>query len=210
MKGLAILIFLGAVLCGTAGAAENAGSVGFGHGVSAPGGDSNPCLPSPLFLNYDGSAENGFCWQYAGIVPPYYGAFAERYESQGFCGIQLHLTGIGYPCGPLTAIVWADAGGIPGNVLSVTPGLNPCPVATWPSVSTHDFAINTVGSGGVAWIGYWATSPPNRVATSSPRIPTALGAARTPTSLPGSGIRPGGNTSARSGARPSRLHRRMG
>ena len=158
MRRLAILILLAGALGGAASAAEYAGSVGIGQGIPIPGGDSDPCPPSTLNLNYDGSAENGYCWQYGGIVPPYYGAFAECYalEYSYVCGIQLHLTGIGYPCAPFTAYVWEDAGGVPGNVLATVAGLNPCPVATWPSISTHDINVGSVFVNGAFWIGYWA------------------------------------------------------
>jgi len=155
-----ILAFLFALLSvvGVANAAFlTHGSVGVGHGIPVPHQNSNPCQGT-LCLNYDGSAENGYCWQYGGIVPPYYGAFAECCSYDGaVCGIELMLTGVGYPCGPLDAYVWADAGGIPGNVLNVTSGLNPCPVATWPNISTHDFLIpGNPQVNGAFWIGYWA------------------------------------------------------
>jgi len=156
MKKLALLFALLGVIAGAAGAVENIGSTGAGTGIILPSQDANPCPPANLFLNFDGSAENGFCWQYGGIVPPYYGAFAECYDAggQSVCGIQLLLTGIGYPCLPCDGYIWDDAGGIPGNVLSMTGGLNPCPVATWPSISTHDFALTPVNAG-LFWIGYW-------------------------------------------------------
>lgn len=155
MRRLAILFALMGVIATGASAAENAGSVGLGQGILVPGGDTNPC-GGTLYLNFDGSAENGFCWQYGGIVPPYYGAFAECYEWQGcVCGIELLLTGIGYPCRAFNAYLWDDAGGTPGNVLSMTSGLNPCPVATWPNISTHDFALTGAVVGGPFWIGYW-------------------------------------------------------
>jgi len=154
MKKLAILFALLGVVAGTAGAVNN-GSTGPGEGIVVPSPDTNPCN-GVLCLNFDGSAENGYCWQYGGIVPPYYGAFAECCEiADPICGIQLLLTGVGYPCGPFDAYVWEDGGGAPGNVLSMTPGLNPCPVASWPSISTHDFAITQAG-GGLTWFGYWA------------------------------------------------------
>jgi len=101
MRRLAVLLLFLSVLVGAASAVENQGSVGAGHGVILPGPDANPC-GGTLVLNFDGSAENGYCWQYGGIVPPYYGAFAECYDDQGWgvCGVQLLLTGIGYPCLP--------------------------------------------------------------------------------------------------------------
>jgi hypothetical protein len=205
MRRLAFLLALLA-FAGTAGAVNN-GSTGPGEGVVIPSPDTNPC-GGVLSLNFDGSAENGYCWQYGGIVPPTYGAFAECYDVSGpkwvgylanfsaqpcgyfvaadtngfggcpfsniapgigyptgwnnvsvvwgptqsigigawisggaICGIQLLLTGVGYPCGPCDTYVWGDAGGIPGEVLCLTTGNNPCPVASWPSISTHDFAL---------------------------------------------------------------------
>jgi len=156
MKKLAILFALLGVV-GAASAAENIGSVGIGVGQPVLGPDANPCPPAELCINYDGSAENGYCWQYGGIVPPYYGAFAECCEYVGcVCGIQLLLTGVGYPCGPADLYVWADAGGMPGDVLMMTTGNNPCPVASWPSISTHDFAIPQTPVNGLFWFGYWS------------------------------------------------------
>lgn len=157
MKRLTVLLLFSILLAGAAYAVENQGSVGPGHGVILPGSDDNPCNGT-LAINFDGSAENGYCWQYGGVVPPYYGAFAECYDDGGLgvCGVQLLLTGIGYPCGPCDLYVWDDAGGLPGNVMTMTSGANPCPVATWPSISTHDFAIGPGGGGGLCWVGYWA------------------------------------------------------
>ena len=157
MKRLAILFALMGVIATGASAVENIGSVGAGTGIVLPSGDADPCGDGTLMLNFDGSGENGFCWQYGGIVPPYYGAFAECYDAgaNSVCGIQLLLTGIGYPCGVCDAYVWEDGGGVPGNVLSMTSGLNPCPVATWPSISTHDHAISNTAVNGLFWIGYW-------------------------------------------------------
>jgi len=155
MKKLAILFALLGVVGAAQAAVLNHGSVGFGHGTTIPSQDSNPCQ-GILYLNYDGTAENGFCWQYGGIVPPYYGAFAECYNYVGtVCGEQLLLTGIGYPCGPCDLYAWDDGGGFPGGVVSMTPGVNPCPVATWPSISTHDFCIVPFVASGNFWIGYW-------------------------------------------------------
>jgi hypothetical protein len=124
-----------------------------------PSSRANPCPPAVLCLSFDGSAENGYCWQYGGVVPPYYGAFAEgcNIENGCICGIELLLTGIGYPCRPCDLYVWADAGGYPGNVLAMTGGANPCPVATWPSISRHDLALSfPVHVNGLVWFGYWA------------------------------------------------------
>jgi len=157
MKKLAILFALLGVV-GLANAATlTHGSVGVGHGVNVPHVNGATCDQATLCLNYDGSAENGYCWQYGGIVPPYYGAFAECCNYDGWvCGIELDLTGIGYPCKVCDGYVWADAGGMPGNVLGMTSGLNPCPVATWPNISTSDLKMTGVAVSGNFWIGYWS------------------------------------------------------
>lgn len=154
MKKLAILF----ALLGVVGAANAAvlthGSVGLGHGIQVPGHDSNPCNGVQL-LNYDGSAENGYCWQYGGIVPPQYGAFAECYNySGGVCGVALYLTSIGNPSNTTTLFIWGDNGGIPGNVMAQT-NVTPSGVPIWPSIGEFDYALAATASGNY-WTGYWA------------------------------------------------------
>jgi hypothetical protein len=157
MKPLLISLSLLGIAATLAGATDIVWTTGVGAGITLPSPDSNPCPPATLALTYDGTAEQGYAWSYGGIVPPYYGAFAECYQYSGcVCGIQTGLTGIGYPCVPLDAYIWEDDSGQPGVVLSMTPSLNPCPVATWPNVSTHDFAITPTVVGGTYWIGWWA------------------------------------------------------
>ena len=102
--------FVSLFLLGIAGMTQGEvpihGSAGAGHGISLPAGSRNPC-GGALRLNYDGSAENAYCWQYAGIGLPYGGAFAECYEYTGcVCGIELLLTSAGRltsTCGRTTA-----------------------------------------------------------------------------------------------------------
>lgn len=152
-----ILAFLFALL-GVAGSVNAAtpthGSVGKGHGVDVPSGDTN--CGGTLRMNFDGSAENGYGWMYGGIVPPYYGAFAECYNVTGvISGVELKLTGVGDPCQPCDVYLWNDGGGQPGAALGVVAGYNPCPVATWPNVSTHDLCCGSEANGPV-WVGYWA------------------------------------------------------
>lgn len=130
------------------------GSVGRGHGVSLPSGDAG--CNGTLSMNYDGSAENGYCWHYGGIVPPYYGAFAECYDAAGYItGIQLKLTSIGWPCLPCDLYVWLDDEGLPGSVLRSWAGYDPCPVAIWPDISTHDACVDCQRVDGPFWVGYW-------------------------------------------------------
>lgn len=139
-----------------------AGTIGRGRGIMVKGGERD-CQGS-LVLNFDGSAENAYCWQYAGIAPPYCGAFAECYSGTGdVCGVQLKLTGIGYPCTSCDLFLWADAGGRPGAVLTAINGYIPCPVATWPNVSTHNACVPMSPVNGPFWVGYWAGAFANQV-----------------------------------------------
>jgi hypothetical protein len=138
---------------------EYDGSVGYGHGIELPNSDPIPCPHASLVLNFDGSAENGYCWQYGGILPPFYGAFAECGDfgaGKTICGIELLLTGLGHPRIPCDLYVWADGGGLPGNVLSMTPAVDPGEVPLWPSVRAHNLPIAETRVEGVAWFGYWA------------------------------------------------------
>lgn len=160
MRKVAILL----ILTGIAGAAGAAiltqGSIGRGRGVELPRRDRS--CPGILHLNYDGSIENAYCWQYNQCYPPYYGAFAECYQG-GDCvtGVELKLTGIGYPCSACDIYVWADDGGIPGAVLRRMTGFNPCPIATWPNVSTHDACLDPPCTidGAPFWVGFFPTDP---------------------------------------------------
>ena len=155
MKKLAILF----ALLGVVGAANAAvlthGSLGVGHGVNVPGKDAAPCNGAVLNLNYDGSGENGYCWQYGGCVPPQYGAFAECYSFVGpICGVELLLSSIGNPSQPADLFIWADAGGVPGTVIA-TANVAISGVPLWPNIAPFDFALaGTVN--GAFWTGYFA------------------------------------------------------
>jgi hypothetical protein len=148
-----------------AGARENIGSVGPGHGIAVHGSDENPCPGSNFHLNYDGTAENGYCWQYGGLVPPDYGAFAEGYNNNSsstyICGVALFLSQIGYYSGGnvVDVYVYGSDGNNPTSVLGVTTGLNPGAIAYWPAVSQNDIAINQVAVDGDFFIGYWSNWP---------------------------------------------------
>jgi hypothetical protein len=134
-----------------------AGSVGPGHGVQLPCPDYVLCYGEYL-LNYDGSAENGYCWQYGGLVSPDYGAFAECFSAFGWpCEIDLFLTGQGNACeDQIDLYLWDDAGGTPGNVLSVFRGEAPCPVAVWPNVNCLYAPLYPVRVDGAFWAGFAA------------------------------------------------------
>jgi len=136
--------------------------VGPGRGVLAPAQRDNPCPYSELYLNFDGSAEDGYAWQYGGIVPPDFGSFAEGFDSiEGYvCGVQLLLTQTGNATGqPIDVYVWDMDGecGIPGAVLSVTTPVVVSGVAFWPSFSAHDIDTADAQSYGDGfYAGYWS------------------------------------------------------
>lgn len=116
-----------------------------------------------LVCNHDHTFENGCTWQYGGVVPPYYGAFAEGFdlgETTLRC-VVLWITQIDlYAGGPCDVYVW-DGGcpDAPGAVLSVTPDVDPGPPAYWPDTSRHDIDIPDLVVDGSFAVGYWGAWP---------------------------------------------------
>ncbi len=134
-------------------------ATGAGQGILVPGERGN--CPFDLF-NADGSYENGYAWQYGGIVAPEYGAFADCYNGPlSVCGVLLDLSQVGNQNGQtLDAYIWDDAAGSPGAVACVVVGVDPGPVAFWPSLSRHliDLGVTCETTGNL-WAGYWANWP---------------------------------------------------
>ena len=115
-----------------------------------------------LAFSADGTYENGYAWQYGGVVAPYYGAFAEGYENalRLVCAIILDLTQVGNDAGQtMDLYVWEGAGGQPGAVLGVRTGADPSTIAFWPSLSRHEFGINANCADGGLFAGYWGNWP---------------------------------------------------
>ena len=107
----------------------------------------------------DGTFENGYCWQYGGIVPPDYGSFAECYDNAYVCSMEAGFTQIGgFINQTLDAYVWADDAGLPGNVICVVTGVLIDAPAFWPSISMHLIDINCCADG-PHFIGYWGNWP---------------------------------------------------
>ncbi len=135
-----------------------AGSVSVGHGVIRPGSRTNPCPGSALFLNADGSYENGYTWWYGGQIAPYYGAFAEGYEVTGtICGQQYALTtstGM-FNCQKLDAYLWNSDGNNPTSVIHVDAGVSIDQPAIWPSISLADINTTDEPVRGNFFVGYW-------------------------------------------------------
>lgn len=163
MKKMVTLFALAAIVAsiGVASAADfgkvhNGSEVIHGTVVTGDGG----C--GVLSMNADGTYENGYCWQYGGVVAPNYGAFAECYAGNGkVCSVDLDLTQVGGFFGQtLDAYVWGDAGGAPGNVLCLKAGVNPGAPAFWPSLSRHAIALDDgCCVNGAFWAGYWGNWP---------------------------------------------------
>jgi hypothetical protein len=114
--------------------------------------------------NHDGTFENGYAWQYDGVQPPYYGAFAEGFVvDPPICtqATTYWFTQVGGYFGQtMDMYMWYDAGGIPGDVAWVLTGIDPGSPAFWPDISEH-----TIEYEPVAWydtkvyIGYWGNWP---------------------------------------------------
>jgi hypothetical protein len=162
MKKLAMLLALVGVVAFGANAADNV-ELGIGTGILVPSGDDNPCPGSTFLLNADGSYENGYAWRYGGIVPPYYGAFAEGYTGGGnVCGVGFFLSTLSgmYFGQNMDVYVWDSDGVNPNNVLGMTAGIVPGTIAIWPNISQHDIDITDADAGtGDFFVGYWGNWP---------------------------------------------------
>jgi hypothetical protein len=147
-------------LAGSAGAADLASTGHSANTTIVPAG-SDDCTWT-LYHNHDGSFENGFCWQYGGVVPgTTYGAFGEGFDMPFYsCLIQcidLWVTQVGnYSGHPLDLYLWE--GGVsspPGAVLGVVTGATLTNVPYWPSVGQNPIQFNG-GAPSPFTIGYWA------------------------------------------------------
>ncbi|MCB9465286.1 MAG: hypothetical protein H6682_16490 [Candidatus Eisenbacteria bacterium] len=141
-------------------------------GQAGPLGGQTPQSPAEggcgeLLINADGTYEMPYAWQYSGVVPPDWGSFAECYEGEfAVCAVTIDLVQTGDQNGQtMDVYVWDDEGGEPGAVLCVEPGVDPGPVAFWPSVSRHEITLGEPCCTGEAWwVGYWPDWPGDRSA----------------------------------------------
>lgn len=161
MKHLALL-FVCLAMGSAASATNPAVSLGYSDQTVVQGVQGDACAMGTLYYNHDGSFENGYAWQYGGIVAPHYGAFAEGYEYLGaatVCCVTLWLAQVGYFSGQSCDVyVWASDDGNPSNVLGVVTGVVPSGIAWWPSVSQHDVDMY-VCSPRAFFVGYWGSWP---------------------------------------------------
>ncbi len=157
-KFATLLAILGLVVAANA---SEYNSVGYSEDTTTIWASGDDC-PGEFFLDADGSWENGYCWQYGGIVPPYYGAFGEGYDT-GYTKVECgsyFLTQVGGYYGQ-TADLYVWAGGVstaPGDVICVVTGYVFDDIAYWPSISQHDVPLGCCVEGEIT-VGYWGNWP---------------------------------------------------
>jgi hypothetical protein len=161
MKTLTALVVVLAMAGATYAADEPSGSTGYSENtiiIEAPGTDDDD---DELLSKWDGSAENAYCWQFAGVDEPDYGAWAECYE--GRCAVHqwhFYFTQTGYYIGQSADFtLWDDGGGIPGNVIQIvrTP---PGPIPFWPDVGAIKIPLEPPEYVDFTWyVGFWPVWP---------------------------------------------------
>jgi hypothetical protein len=157
MRAIATLMALLGI-AGSACAADLASTGSSANTTVIPSG-SDDCSET-LYYNHDGSFENGFCWQYGGVVPPTCGAFGEGFDMP-FSGcliecIDLWVTQIGnYSGQSLDLFLWE--GGVnspPGGVIHVVTGVTLSNVPLWPALGQNPIEFHG-GAGGHFTVGFW-------------------------------------------------------
>jgi hypothetical protein len=139
-------------------------ALGPGLGINAPddGGRVCPTQPSTFYKNCDWSFETAYAWQYGGVAPPYYGAFAEGFQEPGILDcVDLFVTTLpGYYYSQTVDIyVWGSEDGNPSNVLSMTPGVILSNVPSWPTVAENSVTVHQVALPHEYFVGYWGNWP---------------------------------------------------
>ena len=161
MARLAILI-AAQLLAVMPSGASNAVSLGYSDETTIVG-PQRECSGGTLVYNHDGSFENGYIWQYGGLVPPYYGAFGEAYDLT--CGTvrcaAFWLTTLpgGWWDQDTDCYIWdGGLGEEPGLVVAVVSGVWFSNIPNWPAVGRNDVDMNVSVSGPFT-IGYWTDCP---------------------------------------------------
>ncbi len=136
-------------------------SVGIGTGTLQ--GTTSGLGCGTLNMNSDGTYENGYAWQYAGIAAPTYGAFAECFSgdwSVNVCSAVFDFTQVGSQAGQqMDVYVWNDDGGCPGTVVCGPMRVTPGTIAFWPAISRHVFDLGWCCVEGNFWVGFWGVWP---------------------------------------------------
>ena len=134
-------------------------SVGNGADATILPDPTSTCSVGYLIRNDDGTAEQGYAWQFGGIEPPYYGAFGEAYDlgpGTVACGA-FWFSQVGYFNGmPMDCYVWE--GGVtrrPEGVICVMPDVVPTNIPFWPECGQNDFHVGCDVTGEFT-LGFWA------------------------------------------------------
>jgi len=151
------------VVCGATGLsmAGDFSSLGYREDTVIQSDGRDECVGA-LVYNHDYSFENGYCWQYGVVAPPYYGAFAEGFDLGAAtveCGVYW-LTAIDwYPYRQTDVYVWnGGVHGPPAGVLCMIPGISDLQAGFWPSCLENDIEIGCCVGGDFA-VGYWGDWP---------------------------------------------------
>lgn len=159
MRCFVAFLFIVAILFLASCPAQAQRAIGHSDVAVAIVNPTSNCTIGDSYYNYDGSVENGYCWDGVGSGPPYYGAFAEGYDlgvGSITCGA-FWLTQVGYHWGRgMDVYIWD--GGVtcePGAVLFMLPGVVPTNIPFWPDCGKNDFTISCDVTGEFT-IGWWA------------------------------------------------------
>ena len=153
-----VLVVVIALLAALPADAEDYAELGYSEDTVTQSDMGDQCVGVPIY-NHDSSFECAYCWQFAGIVPPYYGAFGEGFDVGAFnveCGLYW-FSQIGYYMGqPMDAYVWeGGVSGSPGAVLCVVHGIAGLNIGFWPSCTMSEVEIGCCVAGEFT-VGYWA------------------------------------------------------
>ncbi|MBK8233608.1 MAG: fibronectin type III domain-containing protein [Candidatus Eisenbacteria bacterium] len=111
----------------------------------------------------DGTYESGYAWQGSGVVSPEFGAFAQWIpEARGWiCAVTVDLTAAaeGPVAEAIDLFVWADAGGVPGQVLGVTTIWPQGEIPRWPAVRRHRGEFGLLADDRGVWVGVRSFTP---------------------------------------------------
>ncbi len=159
MKFLATLFAIMAVV--SVASANNSFELGHGS-ATVIGGGLDDCTGT-AFVNHDGTFEDGYAFANSGVEAPYVGAFAEAYDLGAVtitCASFWLSTLDGMQIGQtLDVYVWeGGVSGDPGAVLGMLAGVDPGPIAFWPTASQCDIEFAQAVTGEFT-IGYWGNWP---------------------------------------------------
>lgn len=158
MRFTALVLAMAGLALPSPSAASEFKSVGPGQTIISP--SSNDDCYGTYACNHDGTFENGYCWCYGGIAPPYYGAFAESFTDAGnqIVCVTIYLTSSCMAfCESLDIYIWD--GGIetpPGEVLVVYPDQVPTSIPMWPGIGENVFEVWGPAPYSGITVGYWA------------------------------------------------------